>query len=103
MNKTVWLKDGVSTFPVQQPMVGQKEFYNTFKAYKRFKSCSDGANISLIAKWGIGKSRIAYELTSEVLGIDKGWIIRNEAGALEKVRLLQKDLGGWDSTYLYSL
>ena len=33
MNKTVWLKDGVSTFPVQQPMVGQKEFYDAFKAY----------------------------------------------------------------------
>lgn len=94
MNKTVWLKDGVSTFPVQQPMVGQKEFYNTFKAYiKDLKAAPMARIFPLIAKWGIGKSRIAYELTSEVLGIDKGWIIRNETGVLEKVRLLQKDLG----------
>ena len=93
MNKTVWLKDGVSTFPIQQPMVGQKEFYDAFKAYiKDLKAAPMARVFPLIAKWGIGKSRIAYELISEALGIDKGWTIRNAAGALEQVRLLQKDL-----------
>jgi len=92
MNKTVWLKDGVSTFPVQQPMVGQKEFYDAFKAYlKDLKDAPMARVFPLIAKWGIGKSRIAYELISEALGIDKGWTIRNGAGDLEKVRLLQRD------------
>ena len=92
MNKTVWLKDGVSTFPAQQPMVGQKEFYDAFKAYlKDLKDAPMARVFPLIAKWGIGKSRIAYELISEALGIDKGWTIRNGAGNLEKVRLLQRD------------
>ncbi|WGG46472.1 hypothetical protein [Rossellomorea sp. DA94] len=92
MKKSVWLKDGVSTFPVLQPMVGQHEF---FQAYQNFLSDIKDAPMSriftLIAKWGIGKSRIGYELISEVLGIDKGWTIRNSDGDLEEVRLLKED------------
>jgi len=93
MNKTAWLKDGVSTFPIQQPMVGQKEFYNAFAAYlKDLKDAPMARVFPLIAKWGIGKSRIAYEIISEALGIDKGWTIRNVAGELKQVRLLQTDM-----------
>lgn len=93
MHKTVWLKDGVSTFPIQQPMVGQKEFYDAFRAYlKDLKDAPMARIFPLIGKWGLGKSRIAYEIISEPLGIDKGWTIRNEAGNLEQVGLLQKDL-----------
>ncbi|MEK4138300.1 hypothetical protein MHB75_09305 [Kurthia sp. FSL E2-0154] len=92
MKKSVWLKEGVSTFPVLQPMVGQHDF---FQAYQNFLSDIKDAPMSriftLIAKWGIGKSRIAYELISEVLGIDKGWTIRNSDGDLEEVRLLKED------------
>ncbi|PFM92585.1 hypothetical protein COD05_06165 [Bacillus cereus] len=91
MNKSIWLKDGVSTFPVLQPMVGQHEFY---QAYQNFLSDIKEAPMSrifpLIAKWGIGKSRIGYELISEVLGIDKGWTIRNSDGELQAVRLLRE-------------
>lgn len=95
MNKTAWLKDGVSTFPVQQPMVGQKEFYDAFSAYlKDLKDAPMARVFPLIARWGIGKSRIAFELISEALGIDKGWTIRSAAGELEQVRLLDKDLAG---------
>lgn len=94
MNKSIWLKDGVSTFPIVQPMVGQHEFY---KAYQNFLSDIKEAPMSriftLIAKWGIGKSRIAYELISEVLGNDKGWTIRNSEGELQTVRLLKEDFG----------
>ncbi|GFZ93772.1 hypothetical protein GCM10008018_45240 [Paenibacillus marchantiophytorum] len=92
MKKTIWLKDGVSTFPVQQPMVGQKEFYDAFKSYLQdLKDAPMARVFPLIAKWGIGKSRIAYELISEALGVDKGWTIRNVAGELTQVRLLEKD------------
>lgn len=92
MNKSVWLKDGVSTFPVLQPMVGQHEFY---QAYMNFLSDIKEAPMSriftLIAKWGIGKSRIAYEIISEALGLDKGWVIRNDRGELQPVRLLKEN------------
>jgi hypothetical protein len=92
MYRSVWLKDGVSTFPVQQPMVGQREFYDAFKEYLQdLKSAPMARVFTLIAKWGIGKSRIAYELISEALGIDKGWTIRNQSGELQHVRLLQPD------------
>lgn len=92
MSKSVWLKDGVSTFPIHQPMVGQCEFYEAFKEYLQdLKSAPMARVFTLIAKWGIGKSRIAYELVSEALGIDKGWTIRDQSGRLQKVRLLQSD------------
>jgi hypothetical protein len=93
MRTNIWLKDGVSTFPIKQPMVGQSEFYLTFKEYLRdLKSAPMTRIFPLIAKWGIGKSRIAFELVSEALGMDKGWIIRNAQGEPEEVRLLRPDI-----------
>ncbi len=92
MNKTIWLKDGVSTFPVLQPMVGQQEFYQAYKTFlSDIKEAPMSRIFTLIAKWGIGKSRIGYEIISEVIGIDKGWTIRNSEGILEGVRLLEED------------
>lgn len=93
MQHKIWLKDGVSTFPLVQPMVGQAEFFRTFKEFlKDLKSAPIARIFPLIGRWGIGKSRIGYELISEALGIDKGWTVRNSKGELEKVFLLQPDL-----------
>lgn len=92
MKKSVWLKDGVSTFPVSQPMVGQHEFYQAYQSFlSDIKDAPMSRIFTLIAKWGIGKSRIGYELVSEVLGIDKGWTVRNSDGELETVRLLKEN------------
>ena len=43
----------------------------------------------VIGKWGIGKSRIGFEVISEVLGIDKGWIISEDGET--KVRVLKEN------------
>ncbi|MEH7370171.1 hypothetical protein V7156_11950, partial [Priestia megaterium] len=92
MSQSIWLKDGVSKFPIKQPMVGQGEFYNIFREYLAdIKQAPMTRIFPLIAKWGIGKSRIAYELISEVIGIEKGWIIRDKQGQPEEVRLLKPD------------
>ena len=89
---SIWLKDGVSTFPIKQPMVGQKDFYQTFRDYlKDLKAAPMARIFPLIGKWGVGKSRIAFELISEALGIDKGWVVRNAKGELEPVRLLEPE------------
>ncbi|MDD2211690.1 MAG: hypothetical protein PHV56_01740 [Clostridia bacterium] len=93
MAKSIWFKDGVSIFPVEQPMVGQVEFYQAFKEYlKDLKSAPMARFFIEIGIWGVGKSRTAYEIISESMGISKGWIIRNKQGELEDVRLLQPDL-----------
>lgn len=86
---SIWAPFGTSDFPLNQPMVGQKEFYEIFKGFtKAMKSAGMATIFPLISKWGVGKSRIGFELISEPLGMDKGWII-NEDGVQKEVRIFK--------------
>lgn len=88
---STWSINGTSEFPLTQPMVGQKEFYNVFKSFIGTMKDSGMASIfPVIGKWGIGKSRIGFEVISEAIGIDKGWII-SEDGETKKVRVLKEN------------
>lgn len=88
---STWSINGTSEFPLTQPMVGQKEFYNVFKSYiGTMKDAGMATIFPVIGKWGIGKSRIGFEVISEVIGIDKGWII-SEDGETKKVRVLKEN------------
>ena len=90
---STWSINGTSEFPLTQPMVGQKEFYNIFKSFIGTMKNSGMATIfPVIGKWGIGKSRIGFEVISEAIGIDKGWII-SEDGETKKVRVLKENFG----------
>ncbi|MCK8828260.1 hypothetical protein MWH25_11000 [Natroniella acetigena] len=92
MQKSVWSLDGVSEYPLSQPMVGQKDFYHIFNNFVESLSNATMARIfPLIADWGIGKSRIGFELVSQVIGKDKGWIIRKADQEPEKVRILAEN------------
>lgn len=85
---STWSINGTSDFPLTQPMVGQKEFYKVFKSFiGTVKDAGMATIFPVIGKWGIGKTRIAFEVISEVLGTDKGWII-SEDGERKKVRVL---------------
>lgn len=86
---SIWSPFGTSDFPLYQPMVGQKEFYNIFRSFTRTMKTAGMATIfPLISKWGIGKSRIGFEVISEPLGMDKGWII-NDDGEQKEVRIFK--------------
>lgn len=86
---SIWSPFGTSDFPLNQPMVGQKEFYNIFRSFTRTMKTAGMATIfPLISKWGIGKSRIGFEVISEPLGMDKGWII-NDDGEQKEVRIFK--------------
>ncbi|NMA02631.1 MAG: hypothetical protein GX923_08765, partial [Clostridia bacterium] len=86
---SIWAPFGTSDFPLNQPMVGQKEFYDIFKGFtKTMKNAGMATIFPLISKWGVGKSRIGFELVSEPLGMDKGWII-NEDGEQKEVRIFK--------------
>lgn len=88
---SIWALYGTSDFPLNQPMVGQKEFYDTFKGFtKTMKNVGMATIFPLIAKWGIGKSRIGFEIVSEPLGMDKGWVI-TEDGEQKKVRIFKEN------------
>ncbi|UZQ52409.1 hypothetical protein [Clostridium kluyveri] len=86
-----WSMNGTSEFPLIQPMVGQKEFYNVFKSFiGTIKHAGMATIFPVIGKWGIGKSRIGFEVISEAIGIDKGWII-SEDGETKNVRVLKEN------------
>ncbi|MFW6028741.1 MAG: hypothetical protein ACOCRO_00660 [Halanaerobiales bacterium] len=88
--KSVWSVHAVSEYPLNQPMVGQEKFYNYFSNFVETLGSSRMARIfPLIADWGIGKSRIGFELVSEVLGKDKGWVIRGDNNSAREVRILE--------------
>ncbi len=86
---SIWAPFGTSDFPLNQPMVGQKEFYDIFRGFtKTMKNAGMATIFPLISKWGVGKSRIGFELISEPLGMDKGWIV-NEDGIQKEVRIFK--------------
>ncbi len=51
---------------------------------------------------GIGKSRIGFEIISETIGIDKGWII-SEDGETKKVRVLKENFEDGILLYLFDI
>ena len=86
---SIWAPFGTSDFPLNQPMVGQKEVYEIFKGFtKTMKSAGMATIFPLISKWGVGKAGIGFELISVPHGMDKGMII-NEDGVQKEVRIFK--------------
>ncbi len=92
--KHEWSAGGVSTYPLRHPIVGQGTFFHTFEQFIHVVDRSDefAQVFAIIAQWGIGKSRLAYELISQINGTSRGWYIRNPEGSLVKATLFRKDV-----------
>jgi hypothetical protein len=89
-----WAAGGVSTYPLNHPIVGQGSFYRTFKQFIHVvdQESEQFAHVfAIIAQWGIGKSRLAYELISQINDTSKGWYVRHETGSLVKADLFYDD------------
>lgn len=92
--KHEWSAGGVSTYPLRHPIVGQGTFFRTFKQFIHVidQESDEFAHVfAIIAQWGIGKSRLAYELISQINGMSRGWYIRNPEGSLSKADLFWGD------------
>ena len=46
---------------------------------------------AVIAQWGVGKSRLGYELVAQINDTSRGWWVRGDDGALRKARLFHDD------------
>ena len=44
-----------------------------------------------IAQWGVGKSRLGYELVAQINDTSRGWWVRRDDGALAKANLFHDD------------
>jgi hypothetical protein len=92
--KHEWSAGGVSTYPLRHPIVGQGRFFRTFKQFIHVidQESDEFAHVfAIIAQWGIGKSRLAYELISQINGTSRGWYIRTPEGSLSKADLFWGD------------
>jgi len=82
--KTVklWSNKGVALYPVDFPLVGQNAVFNgLFKSKQAFLGgqADDIAGFfALIGDWGLGKTRIGYELFAQTFGYIECWVLNQD-------------------------
>ena len=85
--KHKWAAGGVSGYPLTHPIVGQTKFFNQFRHFIHLvddESEKFAHVFAIIGQWGIGKSRLAYELMSQINDTSPGWYVRDAATDLAK-------------------
>ena len=89
-----WAATGVSNYPPSHPIVGQGGFYRKFRQFIHLVDREDEkfAHVfGIIAQWGVGKSRLAYELISQINDSSAGWMVRSLNGSLEEAKLFDNE------------
>jgi hypothetical protein len=89
-----WAGGGVSSYPLSHPIVGQTSFFDQFEHFIHLvddESERFAHVFAIIAQWGIGKSRLAYELMSQINDTSPGWYVRDRVGDLKKAELFRDD------------
>lgn len=89
-----WEATGVTGYPITHPIVGQADLFTKFRSYLKLVSGEENrfAHVfAVVAPWGVGKSRLGYEIVAQVNDASKGWKIRGADGTLSDARLFDDD------------
>ncbi len=89
-----WEPTGVTGYPITHPIVGQADFYIKFKSFLQLVAGEHNrfAHVfAVVAPWGVGKSRLGYEIVAQVNDRSKGWRYLGTGGGLEEARLFDSD------------
>lgn len=92
--KHQWAATGVSSYPLTHPIVGQGRFFDAFRHFIHLvdDEAEKFAHVfAVIAQWGVGKSRLGYELVAQINATSRGWWVRGEDGTLAPARLFHDD------------
>lgn len=92
--KHKWAAGGVSSYPLTHPIVGQGRFYQTFRNFIHLvdQESEKFAHVfAVVAQWGIGKSRVGYELIAQINDSSRGWYVRDIGGDLIAADLFNDD------------
>ena len=82
--KTVklWSNKGVALYPVDFPLVGQNAVFNGLFKFKQAFMSSQADDIAgffaLIGDWGLGKTRIGYELFAQTFNHVEHWVLNQD-------------------------
>lgn len=89
-----WEATGVSYYPPKDPLVGQTRFFKRYRGFIKTVDVESDKFAHVFAvegEWGRGKSRLGYELISQINDCSKGWYVRNPAGELENAQLFDNE------------
>lgn len=87
-----WEPTGVTAYPITHPIVGQTDFYRKLKHWLPLVAGDRFAHVfAMVAPWGVGKSRLGYEVVAQVNDASCGWKVRGEDGGLTDARLFDND------------
>jgi hypothetical protein len=78
-----------SAYPLTHPIVGQGPFFETFRQFIHIVDAEQEgfAHVfSVVAPWGIGKSRLGYELVAQINDASRGWFVRDSTGDLKEAQ-----------------
>jgi len=92
--KHQWAAMGVSAYPLSHPIVGQSRFFESFRHFIHLvdEEAERFAHVfAVIAPWGVGKSRLGYELVAQINQTSRGWYVRKEDDSLEPAQLFRDD------------
>lgn len=92
--KHQWAATGVSSYPLTHPIVGQGRFLEAFRHFIHLvdDEAEKFAHVfAVIAQWGVGKSRLGYELVAQINDTSRGWWVRGDDGTLGKAKLFHDD------------
>ncbi len=87
-----WEPTGVTGYPITHPIVGQTDFYRKLKHWLPLVSGDRFAHVfAVVAPWGVGKSRLGYEVVAQVNDASRGWKVRGDDGVLTNAQLFDSD------------
>ena len=74
-----WSKVGVAEYPPRYPMVGQNGIFNGLWKFKQGFSNDEELSgfFAVVGDWGLGKTRLGYELIAETKGHIDEWVLNN--------------------------
>jgi len=83
-------ESGTSTYPVENPYIGQSDAYDKIQKSLSLEADSRPHTTLIYGDWGAGKTRLGHQLVAETTGESPGWHTKSDDGYVRK-ELISED------------